>query len=165
MKNIILGFIILTSSISILAAGGGKKFSRPYGMAGCGLGSVVMGKSGSQIFAGTTNNIVSDQFFGITSGTLNCVDGSGNQVASKSDQFIHANRLAIQIDIARGNGETISGLSQIMGCTNSAHFGQAMQKNYNQIFTTEKSVTNEITDSIITVIQNDTDLMQQCHLG
>jgi len=168
MKNIILGFIILTSTLTLFAAGekskGIKKFSRPYGMAGCGLGSMVMGKSGSQVFAATTNNTGS-QLFGITTGTSNCVDGSENQVASKSDQFIHGNRLAIQMDIARGSGETVSGLSQILGCSNSATFGQAMQKNYDQIFTKEKTVTNEITDSIITVIQNDSDLMQQCRLG
>jgi len=164
MKNIILSFIILTSTLTAFAAGA-KKFSRPYGMAGCGLGSIVMGKSGSQIFAATTNNTGYNQLFGITSGTSNCLDGSENQVASKSDLFINANRLAVQMDIARGSGETVSGLSQILGCSNSSQFGQAMQKNYKQIFINEKSVTNEITDSIITIIQNDSDLMQQCQLG
>jgi hypothetical protein len=172
MKRIILGLIVFVTSLSVFAAGekasgdkAVKKFSRPYGMAGCGLGSIVLGKHGSQIFAATTNGTASNQLFGITFGTSNCVDGSENQVASKSDMFIRANRLAVQMDIARGNGESLAGLSQIMGCADSQKFGQAMQKNYSEIFTGEKTVINEVTDSIITVIQNDEDLIQQCHVG
>jgi hypothetical protein len=142
-----------------------KKFSRPYGMAGCGLGSIVMGKHGSQVFAATTNGTGSNQFFGITFGTSNCVDGSENEVAGQSDLYIRGNRLAVQMDIARGSGESVAGLSQIMGCKDAQKFGKAMQKNYNVIFSSEKTVTNEITDSIITVIQNDEELVDSCRIG
>jgi hypothetical protein len=124
-----------------------------------------MGKHGSQIFAATTNNTASNQMFGITFGTSNCADGSENQVAGQSDLFIRANRLAVQMDIARGNGETVAGLSQIMGCSDSQKFGKVLQKNYSSIFTGEKTVTNEITDSIITVIENDEELAQLCRVG
>ncbi|MFN8945903.1 MAG: DUF3015 family protein, partial [Pseudobdellovibrionaceae bacterium] len=45
-----------------------------YGMAGCGLGSVVFGdKPGFiQIFAATLNSIGGNQTFGISLGTSNC---------------------------------------------------------------------------------------------
>jgi hypothetical protein len=167
MKKIILGFIIFVTGLSVFAAGtkSPKKFSRPYGMAGCGLGSIVMGKQGSQIFAVTTNGTGSNQYFGLTSGTSNCVDGAEQQVAGQSDLFIRANRLTVQMDIARGSGESLAGLSQILGCNDVQKFGQTMQKKYSEIFSGEQSVSNEITDSIITVIQNDEDLNQQCHLG
>lgn len=172
MKSIILGLFVIVTSLSVFAAGeksGGekaaKKFSRPYGMAGCGLGSIVLGKHGSQIFAATTNGTASNQYFGITFGTSNCVDSSENQVASQSDLFIRGNRLAVQMDIARGNGESLAGLAQIMGCSDASRLGRTLQKNYSSIFTTEKTVTNEITDSIITVIQNDEELVNQCHVG
>jgi hypothetical protein len=168
MKRIILGLIVFVTSLSVFAAGDKatkKTFSRPYGMAGCGLGSIVLGKHGSQIFAATTNGTASNQYFGISFGTSNCVDGSENQVAGQSDLFIRANRLAVQMDIARGNGESVAGLSQIMGCSDAQKFGKVMQKNYSEIFTNEKTVTNEITDSIITVIENDEELVQQCRVG
>lgn len=173
MKKIILGLIVLVSSLSVFAAGKAavegkkevKKFARPYGMAGCGLGSIVLGKHGSQVLAATTNGTGSNQFFGITFGTSNCIDGASSEVANKSDFYIRANRLAVQMDMARGNGETLAGLSEIMGCRDSQTFGRIMQKNYSNIFIGEKPVTNEITDSIITVIQNDEELVNLCQVG
>lgn len=63
-----------------------KAYSRPYGMAGCGLGSMVVGKNGGQVTAGTTNGSSSNQYFGITTGTLNCIDDSASEVAHKMDK-------------------------------------------------------------------------------
>ncbi len=64
----LLTYIYLASSPQASAA--------PYGTAGCGLGSIVIGsKPGMmQIFAATTNGTSASQSFGITSGTSNCVD-------------------------------------------------------------------------------------------
>lgn len=174
MKTIIVIFVGLFS-LNMFAAGkaaapaaaapaAATKFSRPWGMAGCGLGSVIIGKKGAQIFASTTNGSTSNQLFGITSGTLNCLDGSENQVAQKSDFYIQANRMALQGDIARGNGETLSGLSRVMGC-DAKTFGPALQQNYGEIFNSENVAPNEVTDAIITVIKSNQTLSNQCHLG
>jgi hypothetical protein len=141
-----------------------KAFIREYGMAGCGLGSVLLGKRGAQIFAATTNGTVSNQLFGITSGTLNCIDEATSDVASRSDYYIRANRYALESDVARGSGETLAGLSQVLGCQSGAALGAELQKQYQDIFTKD-SVSNEVTDSIITVIINSPDLASQCHLS
>ena len=103
-----------------------------YGMAGCGLGSVVFGdKSGMiQIFAATTNGVSGSQTFGISSGTLNC-DESGR--VAKAEQFIDVNKTSLQNDLARGQGETLSALSNVLDCKN-ADFANAMKQNYSQSF-------------------------------
>jgi hypothetical protein len=134
-----------------------KAYSRPYGMAGCGLGSMVVGKRGAQIFAATTNGTFGNQTFGITFGTLNCQDAPNTEVAMRMDHFVAANKGTLAADIAKGDGEAIGSLSSIMGCDSSAQLGVEMQKNFKQIFPSTEVAPNEITDSIISVIrQNDT---------
>lgn len=140
-----------------------REFARQYGMAGCGLGSVVMGKNGMQISAATTNGTSFNQTFGISAGSLNCVDSPSAEVAGRLDQFILVNRSQIQGDIARGNGETISALGNYMGCTDSStKIGAELKASYSDIFENEAK-TNEITDSILTVILNSPELSQQCN--
>ncbi len=103
-----------------------------YGMAGCGLGSVVFGdKPGMiQILAGTTNNVSGSQTFGISSGTLNCGE-SGK--SAKAEQFIDVNKVTLENDMARGQGESLQSLAQVLECKN-ADFSSDMKSNYNQAF-------------------------------
>lgn len=103
-----------------------------YGMAGCGLGSIVFGQKPGmvQIFATTTNGVSLNQSFGISSGTLNCGE-SGK--SAKVDQFIEVNKMALETDMARGNGETLTALGQVLDCTN-ADFSASMKSNYKTTF-------------------------------
>lgn len=103
-----------------------------FGMAGCGLGSVVFGEKPGmvQIFAGTTNGISGNQTFGISSGTLNC--GESGKMAN-AEQFIDTNKVALENDLARGQGETVQALSQVLECKNT-NFTQSMKSNYQQAF-------------------------------
>lgn len=136
-------------------------YSRPYGMAGCGLGSVVMDKRSSQVLVATTNGTSGNQTFAITTGTLNCLDDSSSQVADKMDKYIQINKVQLAGDVAKGNGETIVALSEVMGCQSSQNLGSALKANYRDVFANDFT-TNEVTDSIITVIQKDTQLSQEC---
>lgn len=102
-----------------------------YGMAGCGLGSLVFqdqpGKI--QIVAATVNNIVSPQTSAITSGTSGCYeDGS----ASAKLDYIETNMVSLKEDAARGQGETLEGLMTLMGCDQSVK--SEFKNNYKQIF-------------------------------
>ncbi|MBL7543935.1 MAG: DUF3015 family protein [Bdellovibrionaceae bacterium] len=173
MKNLILAISTLFVVSTGFAAPAKKKaasssagYSREYGVAGCGLGAVVVGKRGGQIFAATTNGTSSNQLFGITFGTLNCTDGPTNEVASNMDKFIIANRSALSADVAKGDGETLSALTQVMGCNNvqSQEMGRVLKAKYNQIFANDAQ-PNIVTDSIITVIMNDTQVASRCNLG
>lgn len=163
MKIILITLFTVLASVSFAVSKKSTSFVRNYGMAGCGLGSVVMGKDGGQVSAGTTNGTSFNQTFGISAGSLNCVDSASAEVAGRIDHFILVNRSQIQGDIARGTGETILALGNFMGCTDSSKLiGTQLKANYSSIFNGEVK-TNEITDSIITVILSSPELSHQCN--
>lgn len=155
MKKQMTALMLVATVVGAPAfAAGGKSFSREYGSAGCGLGSVVVGKSSgfTQVFGATTNGTLINQSFGITFGTLNCIDSESAAVASRMDNFVTANRVAIANDIARGNGETLVVLSQLMNCSDQSKFNETLQQNFGAIFTSGNAEVMEITDSIISSV-------------
>lgn len=99
-----------------------------YGMAGCGLGSVVFAdKPGLiQVIGATLNGVSGNQTFGITSGTSNC-GASGK--AARANQFIEVNKVALENDLSRGTGESIVSLAEVMGCKNT-NFAVEMKSKY-----------------------------------
>jgi hypothetical protein len=125
MKNLITVFLMLVGSAAL---------AKPYGDAGCGLGSIVFGDQGgfTQVFAATLNG-TGVQTFGITTGTSNCTDGGAMKGAKAIPAFIEVNKVALAKDAARGEGETLAGLANLLGC-NSKNLGQTLQSNYNKIF-------------------------------
>ncbi len=126
MKRIVLAVIAVTAMASQAQAAG-------YGAAGCGLGSMVFGsqKGLIQVLAATTNGTSWTQTFGISSGTSNC---GGGGAAPTVNAYIEANREALANDVARGKGEALNGLTQLVGCANNAKVGPVLQRNYKQIF-------------------------------
>jgi len=137
-------------------------FSRNYGLAGCGLGSMAIDKNGSQIFAATTNGTAGNQTFAITSGTSNCVESPTSAKADRMDKYIVVNKVALADDIARGQGETIQGLAQIMNCSQADMLGTKLQSKFSTIFTGHDVSANDLTDRIITVVGQDTTLASAC---
>lgn len=142
----VLSMGLMFSTNAIAAAG--------YGEAGCGLGSVIMGPSGNQIIASTTNGSSYTNFFGITSGTSNCTDSGSVRKARAVPLFIEVNRFALQKESSRGQGETIASLASIMGC-NSQNLGQAMRANYGPLFEETKMNTSGIQHKLENMIQAD----------
>lgn len=140
-------------------------YSRPYGMAGCGLGHYVVGKSGSQILSGTTNGTAWNQSFGITFGTLDCEDSAKlASTATRLDNFISTNKVAVASDAAKGQGETVQVLAKLMNCSDSASLGASLQNNFGSIFSSYDLTANEITDHLLSVVVSDQNLSQQCQV-
>jgi hypothetical protein len=132
-----------------------------YGIAGCGLGSIVFGaKPGKvQIFASTTNGLYGNNTFGITSGTSNCdIPQMGQQAAV----YIEVNKEIVKKEAARGQGDTLVGLSHILNCSNEALFSQKVQQNYGQIFGDDQSSYGS-TREILNTIKNNQDLAATCN--
>lgn len=123
-----------------------------YGLAGCGLGSVIFGpKPGFvQVLAATTNGTSGNQTFGISSGTSNCEPG--RTASASAVNFIEANKIALANDIARGQGETLSNLSSLYGCADSKNIGQVLKENYQVIFPSHQVRPVEIENSIKSVL-------------
>lgn len=133
-----------------------------YGLAGCGLGSVVFGpKPGMiQVVAATLNGTAGSQTFGITSGTSNCeIPEMGHQAAA----FIETNRQALGKEAARGQGPTVNGLAHILQCDDVAAFGANLQRNYEAVFTNTSSY--DATRAILGAISADSRLQASCRNG
>lgn len=166
MKKIMMVSVLVLVLASGALADGNRKhkkkaFERQYGMAGCGFGSQVMGKDGSQVLAGTTN-ITGIQYFAITSGTSNCVDSDSEEVAERMDRFVHVNEVALATDMSRGQGETLQALASLAGCTDSVEFNSAMQKNFRSIYPNETVRYMDVTDTVINVILDNQSLKKSC---
>jgi len=134
----------------------GSAFAGGYGMAGCGLGSLVLGDSKGimQIFAATTNGTFASQTFGITTGTSNCTDTEA--AAPKSAKvFIEGNRDALAKDISRGSGDTLAHLNELVGCNDSKAVGAKLQSNFKAIFPTESTSNEDVTKTILSTLKAD----------
>ena len=132
-----------------------------YGMAGCGLGSILFGEKPGmvQIFASTTNGLYSNNTFGVTSGTSNCApEGDGGQAATI---FIESNRLTMANDVARGSGETLSAFYNIADCNEKEAVSQVLQKNYKSIFKADSS-NEELVNAIRSTLRNNEATRQSC---
>lgn len=127
-------------------------FAAKYGSAGCGPGSLIF--EGDQTWwkqtLASTSNVWTVQGTAIAMGTSNC-DSPAPLKVGHAQAFIEANKTALANDIARGNGETIVGLSKVYGCSNSMEFGQALKANYAAIFKSYDAASSEITHNIHTI--------------
>lgn len=120
-------FLLLLAGLAMGANAAG------YGMAGCGLGSVVMGPKGSQVSAATTNGTFYSQLFGITTGTSNCAEDGVSMDRSETRSFAEANFEVIRQEMAQGQGENLEVLASLMGC-DQASFGSTVRAEYGSIF-------------------------------
>lgn len=135
---------------------------RKYGMAGCGLGSVVMGPKGSQISAYTTNGTSGTQIYGITTGTSNCQPDRRGAMSEAQESFMFSNYATLSKEMAQGAGTTLAGLAQVLGCgeTDLAAFNKVAQTEHRKIFSSPGAVAalETLKESIV---QNES-LAQNC---
>lgn len=91
----------------------------PYGMAGCGVGAMVIEKNTMlpQIGAFLTNQYVSPQTSAITSGTSNCTDEPREVAMVEQEVFITANLNSLSKEAAQGSGSHLDALGEVMGCS------------------------------------------------
>lgn len=158
MKLSILVLLLSLSFSSAYAEKGG------YGMAGCGLGAIVMGNKGGQISAATTNGTGFNQGFAITSGTSECLEpGQMAQVQAQQD-FVATNLEELSKEMAKGEGQYLEAFSQTLGCSSEAYpaFASHMKSSYGKIFrapgamATLKAVRTEIKSHDVLKKQCDT---------
>lgn len=135
-----------------------------YGMAGCGLGAILMGSEGSQTSAATSNGTLYNQSFAITFGTSHCADDGGASSASLDQEaFIRNNYANVMHDAATGQGEYLSAFATILGCDAEAHttFFKLAQDKHGHIFT-DKAGPTEVLDSVKTEAGKHTALKASC---
>jgi hypothetical protein len=153
MKKIFVGFALAALSASSFAA-------NTHGPAGCGLGTEVIFRDANEwhehVLAATTNGTSGNQTFGITSGTLGCQD-AGGPLAADVNSFIDANLEQIAADTARGDGETLQALADVIGIeqADQPHFKAQMQANFDTLFPGEQTTSGQTYNGVVTVMAKD----------
>lgn len=150
MKTYLIVILLFSSSLALAN-------NKPYGMAGCGFGSVIMGKKGNQILASTTND-TGTQTFGISSGTSNCI--TATEQTARIRNFIEANHESLITDMAKGNGDSVKSLSHLYGC-DSDKFAHEMKTNY-AVVADAKNDSTKVMVNINKVIEDSSDLSAHC---
>lgn len=127
-KTFLLALVIFASSPAMA--------ERLYGMAGCGLGALAMGPEGGQISAATTNGTSFNQGFGISSGTLNCLEPSEQAALETQQNFFVNNLEQLSKEMAQGEGQYLEAFAQTFGCSEEGytHFATEMKSSYKDIF-------------------------------
>ncbi len=140
LNQIFLGLIAV--SISLVFVKG--VYSAPYGMAGCGLGSLIIKDNNIlQIFAATTNGTFGSQTFGITTGTSNCTPDSKAYLDKQKEIFVTVNYESLETEMAIGEGEKLKSFSELMGCDYKT-FSNISKTYYKDIFTKDSTPKNLI---------------------
>lgn len=137
IKHVLCGIVFSTLILPITSYA-----KAPFGMAGCGFGSQVMGADGNQVFASTTNGTSLNQTFGITSGTSNCLEPSKAAALSAQQHFMADNYSTLSKEMAQGDGEALRAFSNTFGCAKDvySHFAAQMQNSFARIFSAPGSL-------------------------
>jgi hypothetical protein len=116
------------------------------GPAGCGLGTAVIFPDANEwhehVLAATTNGTSGNQTFGMTSGTLGCEAANGPLAHAQT--FMNDNMDQLAVDAARGQGETLDALAQVMGveAADKAAFSATVQSNFDNMFSVEATAAD-----------------------
>lgn len=156
-----------TLTLGILLYSASPAFAAGYGDAGCGLGSLIFGNTPGpvQILAATTNGSSYNQPLGITSGTSNCDKESALQTAEAQNQlqFVNANFPSLAKEMAAGDGEQLTTLAGMLGCSAAApEFAHYTQANYDAIFASAQTTPTEMLVSLRDAVNADPSLAASC---
>lgn len=137
----------------------------PYGMAGCGVGSLIISYNGkgAQIGAFFLNGLSSLQSSALSSGLSNCVESRTSVAAMEQSVYMSANFNSLSKEAAQGGGEHLNGLAEVLGCRGDAErlrLGYMSQERYDEIFSTQEP--DGVLDNYISAIQSDPLLAEQC---
>lgn len=161
MRKYPLLIALLVSSMfatSALAAG--------YGAAGCGFGGAVIkdNKILPQIGAWFLNGLLGNQTFAMTSGTSDC-GGMGKMSENKQqEQFVESNYPSLAKEMAAGEGENLTALAGLMGCSadQTGQFAVFTKQNYSAIFPDDQTTPDQMLSSLKKEISSDPELAAAC---
>ncbi|WP_367898716.1 DUF3015 family protein [Leptospira sp. WS58.C1] len=155
----LVGLLCLSSGISVSAA--------DYGVAGCGLGSLVFkeNKGGLQILAATTNGTSINQSFGISTGTLGCATDGLVQKEKVQEVFVSLNFNSLEAEMAQGKGEKLEALSGLLGCSTNgtAQLGEYTKSNFDVLYTQE-TTPSSLLSAVKDGIRKDAALSKSCKI-
>lgn len=140
--------ILVSSALALTLAG--SAFASVNSQTGCGLGSQLIKNDDSALMLSiqaSLNGLSSNQTFGITSGTLGCKQ-TKVVMNERAEKFVAANMDQLSKDIAKGQGETIETLAELLEVEDSASFAKLLQDNYSKIYTSSDVTMAEVLDNM-----------------
>jgi hypothetical protein len=151
MRKIVAVAVCLVFVFASLAFAGTAKDNT-----GCGLGTMLWkdnadGSSVSQAFQATTNGTSGAQTFGISSGTSECKQPSSFVQNEELNKFVRFNMDNLAKDIAKGKGETLDTLVELLHIApdQKAKFVVNVQANFSRIYSSDKVEFADVVDGII----------------
>lgn len=161
MRKTMKKFIIASAFAGAFTIGAGTLSAQAYGMAGCGVGSMLIKNNNVvQIFAWTTNMLFTNTF-GITTGTSNCTPGGQAYNEKQQQIFVHVNYEALEHEMAAGSGARLSAFAGLLGCS-SESFSTAAKKEYASIFA--DSNPDAVLSAVKRMIAKDSQLSSSCKI-
>lgn len=156
---------LITAFITIFTLTSSAAFA---GDAGCGLGGLIFSKNSKllQLFALTTNSYLFTQPLGITFGTSGC-SASGIVMQDRQLQyFVEVNQEQLSREMAQGNGEKLSTLALLKGCTSATtqkEFAGFTQQAYARILPSANTSAVEMVQNLNSEMAAQPELAQACH--
>ena len=116
MKKLLAVGVVLVTSIAL----SGAALASGYGGSGCGPGSLIAGNSpgAMQLVGVSTNTILKPiQMSAISSGFSNCNPQGLVQLEKEREMFAQSNYSSLVREMAAGEGENLSTLAGMYGCS------------------------------------------------
>ena len=164
MKKLVLVVVVVALSLTVVGsvfAAAKSATGQAQRNTGCGLGTMLFkGQADNstllQTFQMTTNHSISPQSFSITTGTFDCEQPAQFVKKERATEFVYANMDNLAVDVAKGSGETLDTLAELMEvpAAERASFFAKLQANFVTIFPSENVVLAEVMDNIIIVTAN-----------
>jgi hypothetical protein len=143
-----------------------SSYQAPYGMAGCGLGSVVIKSDTAwpQVTAVTLNGIGMNQISAIScSKSSNCGEPKPEVARQEQQVFIASNLASLEKDMSAGGGQFAEAFAQVLGCTDNDEYARLLavsRANYARIFSNVDS--GLVYDQYMQVLRSDEILAKGC---
>ena len=151
-------FLVITLSVAFLCVSSQAFAGKLRDNVGCGVGTLLFENAGQsnggwlfQVTALWTNGVLTNTF-SMTTGTVGC-KGNINEVVNyqKAYEFVTANMDNLAKDAAVGSGETLNSLAAILEVSDVDTFGQNIQANFSEIFTSADVQSDHVLVKIIEV--------------
>jgi hypothetical protein len=154
---------------SLVAESSSQEYDYPYGMAGCGLGSMIIDENEKwpQVGAAFINGILANYTgisptFAMTSGTSNCKPDAGS-VSAERDVFLRANHANLEKEAAMGDGAALYAFAEVLGCddtTSKSTFNRVSQERHGEVFTSADS--QQVLQNYLNVLRQNDTLVDSC---
>ena len=154
---------LVLAAIGVMLSGGVALAGDPD--AGCGWGTLAFrGQTGvaAKVLAATTNGLLGNQTFGISSGTAGCKRGGTVTADARINMYASANIDQLASDMASGRGESLDTLAQLIGVEDAdkpAFFSLA-KRNFGALFPSDQVSAGEMIGSLKGLMADDAQLSQ-----